>query len=525
MSSKKFFCIVLAVLIASLAVSCKKDKVKESDEEKLVAISVYPEEIDLSVKEKFQLYVSSEPENLYLDVTWSSNKSNITVSETGVVNAGLFEGDAVITARCGDKEAHCNVRVTVPVQMLSFGEYTSISMAVGEILEDMQAYYYPLTATDRNNIVLNNSDPSVAELTLDERIPGKFSVKAKSLGTTTITATCGGKEAELFIFVDEVKATKTTISPSSVNLKCGEFKELYASVDPEGTTNREVSWYSLTPEIVSVKKGTSNYATVRALREGNGVIGAYCGDAYSFCNVTVSGLPDGAVDMGLSVYWAESNVGASSPFEAGNYYAWGEVTPKSTYDWEHYKYFDGGIGAYGDRYHFSRYNDEDGKTSFSGYDYADDAAYQTLGGQWRVPTLRQFNELLNNCEVVFEDGGVRFYSIVPGYVGQSLYFPLEGYKDGDSLVNETTSWHDSMGLPYVTYHQGFYWLSGLSSDKRNPYSRAKVVNLWLHSGADPFEWGYWDDGQHDLYELKPATPSVEVLGGYRFLGYTIRPVW
>ena len=51
MSSKKFFCIVLAVLIASLAVSCKKDKVKESEEVKLVAISVYPEEIETIIAE------------------------------------------------------------------------------------------------------------------------------------------------------------------------------------------------------------------------------------------------------------------------------------------------------------------------------------------------------------------------------------------------------------------------------------------------------------------------------------------
>lgn len=50
--------------------------------------------------------------------------------------------------------------------------------------------------------------------------------------------------------------------------------------------------------------------------------------------------PGKVVDLGLSVYWASCNLGAESPEESGNFYAWGETSPKSSYDKENYAYYD-----------------------------------------------------------------------------------------------------------------------------------------------------------------------------------------
>ncbi|MCI7430492.1 MAG: hypothetical protein MSS84_06410, partial [Bacteroidales bacterium] len=49
------------------------------------------------------------------------------------------------------------------------------------------------------------------------------------------------------------------------------------------------------------------------------------------------------VDLGLpsGTKWATCNVGASTPEEYGNYYAWGETTPKAYYDWSTYKWCNG----------------------------------------------------------------------------------------------------------------------------------------------------------------------------------------
>ena len=519
---KRVIYIILAALMASLAISCKKDNEKKSDEELNFSMRISLAEIELSVgakfQEKVQLYVSFDPEDVRLDVEWSSDEPNIArVSETGEVTASS-PGNAVITARCGDKEVHCNVTVIVPVEIFGFvSSLQSKSLAVGQVF-NWSVVYMPTYATD-HNVVFENSDPSVADFKQDDSNPCSFTVTAKELGTTTITARCGGKEAELFIFVDAVNATKVTVTPATLNLECGESQHLTATVEPSNATN-PVSWTSLSPEIVEV-----SYGSVRGLRPGTGTVVACCGDQTAQCYVTVSGLPEGAVDLGLSVYWAECNLGASSPFDAGDYYAWGEIAPKSNYDWENYKFYAGGTWRIWDYYRFSRYNGEDGKIAFSSYDYADDAARKTLGGQWRVPTLQQFNELINNCEIVFEGDGVRFYSTVPGYVGQSLYFPLEGYKEDNRLVKETTSWHDSMALPYATSYIGYYWLSEIVFDNAYPYSLGVECKLWLNPGADPFEWRYWDDGQHDLWEVPEARPSALLHGEYRRYGNNIRPVW
>lgn len=49
------------------------------------------------------------------------------------------------------------------------------------------------------------------------------------------------------------------------------------------------------------------------------------------------------VDLGLpsGTLWATCNVGATSPEDYGDYYAWGETSTKDTYYWTNYKYANG----------------------------------------------------------------------------------------------------------------------------------------------------------------------------------------
>ena len=481
---KRFVLISLSALMALLPVSCKKEKAVDIE-----GLTVFPESIEMVVNEKCQLYVTLTPENAKKQVVqWSSDNSAVNVSETGVVSAGLFETNAVITARCGDLEAHCNVRVTVPVKMFGFlGALQSTSLAVGEEYSG-SVVCNPVNATDRDNVVFENSDPSVADLTVNSSNPAAFTVKARKLGTTTITAKCGGKEAELFIYVDEVKATKITVTPATISLTCGESRHLTATVEPTGVTNK-VSWTSLSPEVVYVKDGA-----IRALRPGTGRIVACCGDQTAYCDVTVSGIPDGAVDLGLSVFWAECNLGASSPEKPGNFYAWGELAPKSTYDWSNYKFYISGDNW--QNMQLSRYNDSDGKLLFSDYDYEDDAARQTLGGEWRIPTADDFKELMTHCEMapVIEKGklkGVSCTSLVSGYTDRSIFFTINDFKGDDTQENPT--W-------------GMYWTSVLWLSSHVP---AHAVEFHIYVYSDP------DRAEPHIYD------------GFfpRCYGLNIRPVW
>ena len=86
----------------------------------------------------------------------------------------------------------------------------------------------------------------------------------------------------------------------------------------------------------------------------------------------------GAVDLGLSVQWCCMNVGAEEKFEdSGNYYAWGEVETKETYTVDNYKY----------------------DKSLQALTPEMDVAATTLQGPWRMPTSKEFEELLSSDKV------------------------------------------------------------------------------------------------------------------------------
>ena len=118
----------------------------------------------------------------------------------------------------------------------------------------------------------------------------------------------------------------------------------------------------------------------------------------------------GVVDLGLSVKWASCNLGASTPLEYGDYYAWGEVSPKSSdkYNFKYYRFSDeGNVFTFQgqDMCKLTKYNTMsecgivDNKTQL---DPEDDAAHVKLGGKWRMPTKDEWEELYNNCTLSFK---------------------------------------------------------------------------------------------------------------------------
>ena len=156
------------------------------------------------------------------------------------------------------------------------------------------------------------------------------------------------------------------------------------------------------------------------------------------------------VDLGLSVKWATCNVGADSPEDYGDYFAWGEVEPKERYNWSTYKYCNGtnktltkycGHSSYGNN------GFTDGKTIL---DLEDDAATVNWGGAWRMPTDAELTELREKCKWTWtSQKDVNGYKVV-GPNGNSIFLPAAGYKDGESLL--------------ITRSFGNYWSSSLYPD-------------------------------------------------------------
>ena len=122
------------------------------------------------------------------------------------------------------------------------------------------------------------------------------------------------------------------------------------------------------------------------------------------------------VDMGGSVMWATCNIGAETTEGYGGYYAWGETEEKQSYAADAYTL-----------------KDEQGNfleiADICGTEY--DVARKLWGGEWRMPSLSEFSELLLNCVwVKMPQNGVNGY-VVTAKNGNRLFFPLSGYKWDD----------------------------------------------------------------------------------------------
>ena len=141
------------------------------------------------------------------------------------------------------------------------------------------------------------------------------------------------------------------------------------------------------------------------------------------CMIMVSCKPDGSdgkheghgyVDLGLSVKWATCNVGATSPEDFGHYFAWGETSPKEIYEEENSLTYEKQI------------NDFAGDAQY-------DAATANWGGDWRMPTKAEQEELLNNCTWTrTTQNGVNGYN-VKGPNGNSIFLPAAGSRGWLSL--------------------------------------------------------------------------------------------
>ncbi|MCR5659885.1 MAG: DUF1566 domain-containing protein [Bacteroidales bacterium] len=170
------------------------------------------------------------------------------------------------------------------------------------------------------------------------------------------------------------------------------------------------------------------------------------------------------VDLGLpsGLLWATCNVGAESPEDYGDYFAWGETEPKDTYNWSIYQY------CMGSQNTLTKY------CSKAGYGYngftdnltmllpEDDVATASWGNDWRMPTKEEFEELYNNTTVTWTtQNGVNGHLFTASN-GNSLFLPAAGYRNESSLGAGSYGgyWSSSLNTNYPNNAWGFYFSSG-----------------------------------------------------------------
>lgn len=176
-----------------------------------------------------------------------------------------------------------------------------------------------------------------------------------------------------------------------------------------------------------------------------------------------------AVDLGLSVKWRSCNIGATTPEEYGNYFAWGEIEPKSKYYWDTYKWCNGSESSLTKYNTSNSYGVRDNRTVL---EKDDDVAFVKLGGNWRMPTDAEWTELLENCTwISTTQNGVSGKLVTSKKNSNSVFLPAAGY------------WHftSSYSVDYC-----YYWSSTL--DKDNPSNAWAVVLYSRHE--EPRDVGY-----------------------------------
>ena len=169
----------------------------------------------------------------------------------------------------------------------------------------------------------------------------------------------------------------------------------------------------------------------------------------------------GAVDLGLSVLWAETNLGASNSGEYGNYYAWGETSPKATYE----------------------YNNYTASVTANTLPAENDAATQSLGTSWRTPKESEWEELVLNTTATWDTVNGQTGMRYTASNGNSIFIPAAGYFNTQRWFNDD---------------YGYYW-----SSSKHPTIAADATNMLFNNG-----------------EFNDPQQRME-----RFVGLPIRPVY
>ena len=243
------------------------------------------------------------------------------------------------------------------------------------------------------------------------------------------------------------------LSETSIPLSPDDTHRLAATVLPTDADNPAVVWASSNDDVATVINGL-----VVAIDPGTCTITCSATDGSGVkaeCKVTVE--THDYVDLGLpsGTLWATCNVGASSPEEYGDYFAWGETKPKSDYYWDTYKYGKGSESTMTKYCTNSYYGTVDNKTEL---EPSDDAATANWSSGWQMPSKEQYDELINSSYTTttqITKNGVYGTKITSKSNGNSIFLPAAGWRDGTSL--------DDAGSD----GDGFYWSRSLVTGNSN----------------------------------------------------------
>ena len=458
---KKFTAIMMALMMVLTLTQCKPDKGNEGDTQNGSKVKV-------SCVIPMNKNTRSEFDNLMTDgsIKWSAGTERIYLAIPNETNPQIVELTAFTTVES-------NILLfegEVEAGLLTEGEYEV--WYLGNSKESGNSY---ITETKEGDIIKSISG-SIASQSGDLNDLGYCHI-----AMTTVTAETEGEEVVLSLNgtlknqiaiahldlegITQLKGDAIVGTEYALQYNNGAFEfavteDASANINvTEGTTASYVVLFPNSTANVDLKSNTSKMVTFEGGVEANKIYYKHVSDMeyypltwedYEEETNTINGHE--YVDLGLpsGLLWATCNVGANSPEEYGNYYAWGETTTKAEYTEEN-------SVTYG-----RQMNDISGNVQF-------DAAAANWGDGWRMPTYNEMQELLDNCTFEWTAENGVYGQNVTGPNGNSIFLPASGECVGESFTNlgySTRSWSstpcddNNKSEHFVCHYKVYYAVEG-----------------------------------------------------------------
>jgi len=367
----------------------------------------------------------------------------------------------IIKEKAYDKMEHLN--------LLLFEDKTALETAYPDgKVDDVNpgvAYAKPDEGEEKGTVLYNRMVTNYEITILSENKSGETVAQSYTVESPIVL---DGNEVRMNVVAEEVEGYKPRYATEKVSFSgnashtiiylaatsytvtvnhmySGESIASATTIEVDGVYEEDVARVKVEPLIIPGYTAEPVFITVSGDMTYNLEYEESSGPVYEFVDL---GLPSGTL-------WATCNIGASSPEEYGDYFAWGEIVPNkaSAYTPENYRFYAG------DKAEPSKYNSTDGLTEL---ELEDDAAHVIMGGDWHMPTADQLNELLDNTTSAWTTfNGVSGWTLTSNNNGESIFIPATGeyWNEGLAGTGEFTDiWSQTIGSEGISsgYSLGFY---------------------------------------------------------------------
>ena len=334
--------------------------------------------------------------------------------------------------------------------LISFMVLITSSCKDGEDINGSDGYYYYLNIQSEVRLNLKEVDESQGTMSnSDYDLLSKtvlFMQKAVQENNSSMKGDNRAKEAAMIATCDSLYRNYADKNPTSKGFLICYIKLVRCRLRPNGTLidALPIKYYNFWYEI---PEGS-----------GNNDDGSSLSDYFA--------KPDSlkAVDLGLSVLWADCNLGAKYPRGYGAHVAWGDSTGVL--------YSGQGIGWNDNGYTWNtdNYGGNNPPADISGSEL--DVVAKYWGDGWRIPTYSEAKELCEQCQWTLQTyGDIQWYEVI-GPNGNSIIMPLAGiYRD--DLGKPNSRFHIG---PWYVNEIGYYWTSTSCPTPSTAEERGHGVN-------------------------------------------------